>query len=191
MRPRIFAGSWLALIIFMAICLGASSSPEAEGAGGNRWYTAAVEEGETQGYRWSIRVKGPKGEPLRRLCVLAGFIAPPKPDVPYAEGDNSQVCGEVVMPTDSVLMSATLGSSGTTFLVAVYRPLVRKVSFLLSTGQRRVFRPHLPHVPNRAARGIPRFRFVVATFDRGACVRRVTTFDGRGDVVSREGEPCA
>lgn len=159
--------------------------------GGGRWHQVVLEEGETSGFSWSGGARLPAHRRLDKICVAAGFTAPVPPDQPYRESSSLAVCGSLAKAKDSVSLSATLGSSGTTFLAVVYRPAVRKVVFLLNNGQRRVFRPRIPQIPDRAAMGIPVFRYLVATFDGGACVRRTNTFNASGDVVSKEGEPCS
>ena len=168
-----------------------SEKASASAAGGQRWYEALLEEGETQGFKWGIGAKVPMNKALGEICVLAGFLAPPQPGVPYGEGDSSTVCGNLTKPTESVSTSATLGSTGTTLVATLYRPAVRKVSILLSNGKRKVLRPLAPGIPNRAAMGIPAFRYLVASVDGGACVRQVTTFNGKGKVLAIEGEPCS
>ncbi|HEX6152875.1 MAG TPA: hypothetical protein VFZ19_05050, partial [Solirubrobacterales bacterium] len=51
---------------------------------------------------------------------------------------------------------------------------------------RKVYLPRIPQVPNRTERGIPVFRFIADTFEGEPCVRRLTTFDSRGEVISHE-----
>ena len=178
----------------MVLALGVFGAPSTSGAGEaghGKWYKVTLEEGETHGFSWVVGAKGRTHEPLKEICVLAGIIAPPEPNVPYGEGSNVSVCGSAMKPAESVSANATLGSTGTSFLTTIYRPVVRKVVFLLSTGKRKVFRPKEPRLPNREEVGIPAFRYLVASFDGGACVRGVTTFDVKGQVIAREGEPCS
>jgi hypothetical protein len=181
-------------LAMMVLGFGVFSAPSTSGSskvGGDHWYKVTLEEGETQGFSWVVGAKGRTHEPLREICALAAIIAPPEPNVPYGEGSNVSVCGSAMKPAESVSANAKLGSTGTSLLTTIYRPVVRKVVFLLSTGKRKVFRPKKPRLANREERGIPAFRYLVASFDGGACVRSVTTFDGRGRVISKEGEPCA
>jgi hypothetical protein len=170
---------------------GGPSMSEAGDVGGSQWYKVTLEEGETQGFKWTVGAKGRAHVPLKEICVLTAFIAPPEPGVPYGEGDEGSVCGSAKKPTDSTSSGATLGSTGTSLLAVIYRPVVRKVTFLLSTGKRKVFRTQEPRLLDREKRGIPAFRYLVASFDGGACVRGITTFDGKGQVISKEGEPCS
>ncbi|HEX6665542.1 MAG TPA: hypothetical protein VF081_02990 [Solirubrobacterales bacterium] len=181
----------LAALVSHAGAKGLSHAAEASGASGDRWYHAALEHGETQGFRWGVGAKLPKHEPLDEICLLAVYLVPPEPDVPYVEESDLTVCGNLKRPTESVSLGIMLGASGAQFQAALYSPIVRKVVFLLSTGERRVFRPQAPRIPNRKAMGIPSFGYVIAPIDRGACVRAVTTFDRKGDRVSQVGESCS
>lgn len=182
---------WVAAMMVACGVFGVPNVSEAGDVGDGHWYTVTLEEGETQGFSWAVGAKGRAHKPLKEICVLTAFIAPPEPNVPYGEGDETSACGSVKKPTDSASVSATLGSTDTSFLAAIYRPVVRKVAFLLSTGKRKVFRPKKPRLPNRKKMGIPAFRYLVASFDEGACVRSVTTFDGKSQVISKEREPCS
>lgn len=184
-------GRLLVLAALILVCLGMQGSAEVSGADAHQWYTATLVEGEAQGFRWAIGARGPRDNSLDRICALAGVLAPPAPGVPYAEGDNVTVCGGMARATDSVSVSATFGSTGSSLRATLYRPNVRKVVFLLSTGKRQILRPQTPNIPDRVATGIPAFRYLATVVEGGACIRRVTTFNAKGDVLSREGEPCS
>jgi hypothetical protein len=187
MLPTRTAKRFTALLAVVALATLVSHA----GASGDRWYQAALDHGETQGYRWGVSAKLPKHKPLDEICLMVAYLVPPDPDIPYVEEDDTAICGSLKRPTESVSLGVTLGSSGAQFQAALYSPIVRKVVFLLSTGERRVFRPRAPRIPNRKAMGIPSFGYVIAPIDGGACVRAVTTFDRRGDRVSQGGESCS
>lgn len=181
---------WLLLAAAAVACLGMLSSSIAVGADGGRWQTAALEEGKAEGFSWAVAAKGPNNS-LDRICALAGVLAPPAPNSPYAEGDNLTVCGSLAKATDSVSLSAVFGSSGSSLQFILYRPSVRKVMLLLSTGKRKVFQSQAPEIPNRGSEGIPAFRYLATIVEGGACIRGITTFDKKGRVLSKEGEPCS
>lgn len=182
---------WVLFLLMAVMALWVSSVPSAAAPSGERWYRASLDEGETQGFRWAVGANVPKHEPLNRICVLAGFLAPRDPDVPYAEGDNVSVCGSLTIPASSVTTTAALGQSGSRLVATLYRPVVRKVALLLGTGERKVVEPVAPRIPNRGRNGIPSFRYSVIVLNGGACIRQSTTFDRNGNVLGREGEPCA
>lgn len=181
---------WTATLAAVGL-LGALSANAMGGSSSGRWYRAALEQGETREFRWAVGVKGPKHEPLREICGQVGMIEPPQDDSPYVEGRDATDCGSLVRATASVAPSVAFGSgpSRLTVLATLYRPIVRKVTFTLSTGERRVYRPRVPEIPNRLKRGIPLFRYLVASFDGETCIRRITTFDGNGRVVWNEARP--
>jgi hypothetical protein len=182
----------MSIVAVLIAVLSYLALTEAASANGAKWYQVQLEQGESQGYRWGVGAKVPKGQPLKDICSQAVVIEPPKPDVPYVDSNDLTDCGKLLKPADSVVSSATISSEGSpsTFFVALYRPVVRKVSFLLSTGERKVFWPGVPQVPNRVAMGVPLFRYIVAWF-QGACVRSTKTFDVSGKVIAQAGEPCA
>lgn len=183
---------WVAILIAIAGAL-ALSLLVSPGAAGSKvsWFHAMLKRGETKGYHWAVGVKGRKHEPLSEICAQISMVEPPRDDAPYVEGRDATDCGRLRQPSDSVSSTDSFGSgvSRVAVLEVVYRPIVRKVTFILATGERRVFRPHPPDVPNRAARGIPIFRYLVAPLEGETCIRRVATFDGRGRVVSNEARP--
>lgn len=168
---------------------GAPLSADADTSKKARWYSVSLAHGETSGgYRWGVGAKGPKHEPLKEICAMAGMIEPPEPDKPYVEGTDGALCGEIRSPKESMMETAGFGTgeSSVTAFVAIYRPAVRKVTFVFDSGERRVYLPQVPQLPNRDERGIPVFRFIADTFEGEPCARRVTTFDGRGGVISHE-----
>jgi hypothetical protein len=187
------SGKWVATLVAIAgaLALGVLVSQAAAGAGKVRWFQATLEQGETNGYRWAVGVKGPKDQSLGSVCAQLSMVEPPQNDVPYVEGGSSTVCGRLKRPNDSVsgTESLGLGESRVTVLEVVYRPVVRKVTLVLATDAREVFYPRIPEIPHRAARGIPIFRYFVAPFEGETCIRRIATFDGDGSVVSNEVRP--
>ncbi len=184
---------WAAVVIAVGFHSGLLST-KADGSGAGTWYRAALEQGETRGYHWSVGVKGPKHEPLREICAQVSMIEPPQSDSPYVEETNSTDCGSLLRATDLVGGSAAFGSgpSKLTVVANLYRPIVHKVTFILEQGERKVFFPRTPKIPNRLRRGIPLFRYFAASFDGENCIRRVTTFNKRGKVVGNDvSPPCS
>lgn len=186
-------GKWAVMLVAIAgaLTLSVLVSQAAAGTSKDRWFQAALEQGEINGYHWAVGVKGPKDEPLSHICAQLSMVEPPQEDAPYVEGGSSTECGRLKRPVDAVSGTESFGSeaSRVTVLEMVYRPIVRKVTFILATGERWVYRPDVPEIPNRAERGIPIFRYIVVPFEGEVCVRCVTTFDGKGRVLSNEGSP--
>ena len=182
---------WVVAVATTLGLLGALSANVVEGSSSGRWYQAALDQGETRSYHWTAGVKGPKYEPLKEICAQVGMVEPLKDDSIYAEGREATDCGSLLSARDSVAPSVAFGSGASklTVLATLYRPKVRKVTFVLSTGERRVYIPRMPKIPNQRMRGIPVFRYMVASLDGETCIRRVTTLDGKGGIVSNEGRP--
>lgn len=185
--------TWAAMLTALtAVVMLISVSPhDAAGANKARWYQVGLEMGETDGYRWAVGAKGPKHEPLDEICALASLTEPPQADKPFVEGMDAAVCGSLATPGDSMAASPAFGSGNSrlVLLAVLYRPAVREVAFLLDTGERRVLWPRMVKVPNRRARGVPRFRYLVTHFKGEACIRKITLFDGSGRVIYREARP--
>lgn len=184
-----------AMLATLLIALGVMALAGYEGAsaGGDRWYKVTLEAGEVDGYQWAFGAKGPKGVPLGRICALTYMVEPAEPDAPYVEGSESVNCGALRSPLESVSGSSAFGSgeSRVAIFTGLYRLAVRKVVFVLSRGERRVFLPRIAKVADRRARGIPRFRYFVAPFTGKTCIRRVTLLDGEGAVINSERRsPC-
>jgi hypothetical protein len=189
MRRGIFIGlAGLAFLIF-ASSIEAPLSAGANGAKKVRWYRVLLESGETSsGYRWTVGAKGPKHEPLREICSMTGMTEPPQPDKPYIESHEGELCGLLLLPEESMTISASFGfgESRVTVFASIYRPIVRKVTIVLDSGERRIYLPKVPQIPNRAERGIPVFRYIADVFEGEFCARRTTTFDGQGDVIHND-----
>lgn len=191
-RKKEFRGRWAGLVAPVACLVVSLLLPPGSGAMGKvRWFQVGLGQGEISGYRWAVGIKGPKHRPLGRVCAELSLAEPAKDDAPDFEGGSSTLCGRLEQPSDSVTGVESLGSGNAqvTLLEALYRPIIRKVTFVLATGERRIFLPRVPKLSNRSARGIPAFRYFAATFEGQTCVRRVVTFDGRGRVVSNELSP--
>lgn len=170
------------------LALGLVAPQSVAGSSQGRWFQIGLANGETNGYVWSTGAKGPKHQPLKRVCAEISMVEPPKNGV--SEGRDSTDCGELKRASDSVVSTESLGpkKSGVTVVVAIYRPLVEKVTIVLASGKRTV----LPaQSPNRIGRGIPMLRYVVASFSADNCVDRIVAFDGQGRVVSSyANSPC-
>jgi hypothetical protein len=181
---------WTIFVVTMAMVVLAASE-NANGDGGTRWYQVGLATGEVEGYQWAVGAKGMKHEPLAEICALASLTEPPNDGVDFVEGTDATICGKLMTPMESVVASPAFGSgeSRLVILAAIYRPIVRRVTFFLNTGGRRVFQTRLAKVPNRRAKGIPRFRYLVAPFKGETCVRKISTFDGNGNLVHDELRP--
>jgi hypothetical protein len=159
----------------------------------DQWYHVHLAHGETKdGFKWNAAAKGPLGQPLRRICVLASVTEPAHEDLPI-EAEDATDCAPLTDRKDSVSTELPLGTSedAAQVLVTVYRPVIRKVVFTFSDKHRRVYHPEIPHGRRETRHGVPAFRFIATTLKKGECVRRVTTYDGHNDVVSSEpGESC-
>lgn len=181
----------LTLVALAVVLLAGQFTGAAAGVPRDQWYRVTLEQGETQGYRWAVGAKGPRGGPLKDSCLTVGVLEPPQPDADYVEGHDFAVCGGLIEPGDSISLGTPLGSgeSALTLFAALYRPVVRELTFLLDTGERRVLQPRLADIPDRQDRGIPRFRYVVADFEAGICIRKLTSRDGSGSVIRSEVSP--
>jgi hypothetical protein len=177
------------LVVFEVLLL--AGSHDASSASGGRWHPITLETDETDGYQWAVGAKVPQHKPLGEICAMISLVELPQPDAPYVEGRDSVSCGSLTTPSDSVSVSSSFGSgdSRRVVLAVLYRPIVRKVVFLLGEGERKVFRPSIARVPGRQVRGIPRFRYFAALFKGETCLRKVTVFNGNGQVIYRESEP--
>lgn len=192
-KGRKARAKWATMLVAIAsaVVLSVLVSPAAAGTGEVSWFHVEMERGEAKGYHWAVGAKGLKHQPLSKICTQISMVEPPRDDVPYFEGRDATDCGFLVRPSDSIASTDSLGSGMARVAVTevFYRPIVRKVTFILATGERRVFRRRIPRIPNRVARGIPIFRYLVAPFEGEVCIRRVVTFDGRARLVSSEGRP--
>lgn len=185
------------LLSVLVVSIGLTTallSSNASGSG-DRWYQVGLTKGETSGgYRWAVGAKGRKDEALKEICTSASMVEPLQDDLQIAEGEDATDCGSLRHPTDSVssTVSFETGTRRVSVLVIAYRPIIRKVTFVLATGERKVYRPLTPHIPERVDQGIPVFRYMAASFEGETCVRRIITFDGRGEVVGGGTKPpCA
>lgn len=161
------------------------------GANARTWYPITLETGETDGYQWAVGAKLPQHKPLGEICAMVSLLEPYEPDSPELEGRDSVMCGRLVKTTDSVTGNSSFGSGESRLIVftALFRPAVRKVAFRIDGMGTRVFRPRIARVPNRQSRGIPRFRYFAASFRGETCIRKVTLFNGSGDVIYSESRP--
>ncbi len=168
------------------LALGLVASQVAVGSSQSKWFQVGLATGETNGYRWSTGAKGPKHQPLSRICTEISMAEPPRDGV--SEGRDSTDCGELKVASDSVVSTESLGpkKSGATVVEAIYRPLIQKVTIVFTSDKRTVL---LTQSSNRIDRGIPMFRYVVASFSAGNCVDRIVAFDGKGRVVSSQANP--
>jgi len=186
---------WTRILLVMAssVALSVLVSQAVADTGKGHWFQTTLERGEARGYEWAAGVKVPTHRPLSRVCVLLAMAEQPKGGASYVEGVSSTECGRLSRSSDSVFATESFGPGRTrvTVLEVIYHPAVRRVVLTLNTGERMVFRPQTPRIPNRAKRGIPSFRYLVTSFDGGACIRRAMTFDGSGKVLARQEEPCS
>jgi hypothetical protein len=192
-RKEEIGAKWTAVLFALAGCLalGLLFSHGAAASGKVGWFQIKLEQGEVNGYHWVVGAKGPKHRPLSRICAELSMVEPPQEGAPYVEGRDATNCSRLRPPIHSVFGTEAFGSGPSRVAVfeGLYRPIVRKVTFVLATGERRVFLPRVPKIPNQSARGIPSFRYFAAPFEGETCVRRVATFDGAGKIVSNEARP--
>src|SRR3954466_523083 len=162
------------------LVLGLVASQAVAGGSQSRWFQIGLASGETDGYGWSTGAKGPKHQPLSRICTEISMTEPPRNGV--SEGRDATDCGELKMGSDSVITTESLGPkrSGATVIEAIYRPLIQKVTIVFTSGKRTVMPTQSS---NRTGRGIPIFRYVVASFSAINCVDRMFAFDGKGRAV--------
>lgn len=177
-----------AVVIFV---LAGALPSVAAGASRSDWYRVELEHGEANGYLWSVSAAGPRHQPLREICGQISSLEPPQGDPELTFGDHFSLCGDLFDATQSNDLAAGFGSgvSEITLLADLYRPAVRKVAFVTDTGERRVYFPAVPAIPDRTARGIPVFRYLVTSFVGEFCIRRVTTFDKLGNVIRNQRDP--
>lgn len=179
------------VVAAIGLLLWAGATDVLAGATKGRWYQVTLETGETEGFKWAVGAKGPGHQPLGMICALASLVEPPQEGQPFVEGDDAVGCGSLSTSMDSVAASPALGSgdSRLAILATLFRPVVRKVSFVLDTGEERVFRTRMGKIPNRSARGVPRFRYLAVPFKGPTCIRKVALFDGNDRAISREARP--
>jgi hypothetical protein len=185
---------WIFLLIAGVVgsgVLGLGAASVAAGGSRAHWYQTTLERGEINGYHWAVGAKGPKHKPLNEVCAEISMLEPAQEDALYVEGSDSTDCGRLDRPVDSISSTDSFGSGKerVSVLELIYRPIVRKVVFVLSTGERKAFLPRAPQIAHRSSRGIPVFRYAVFPFEGEVCVRRVTTVDGHEEVISSEARP--
>jgi hypothetical protein len=177
-------GGVVAALALLALSLVASEA--VADSSQSRWFQIGLATGETNGYGWSTGAKGPRHQPLSQICAEISMSEPPRNGV--YEGSDATDCGELKTASDSVISTESLGpkKSGATVVEAIYRPLIQKVTIVFTSGKRTA----LPtQSPTRTGKGIPVFRYAVASFSAGNCVNRIVAFDGKGKVVSSLASP--
>jgi hypothetical protein len=178
-------GAAAALVLLTLGVVGQAAAGDSQG----NWFQIGLATGETNGYRWSTGAKGPKHRPLNRICAEISMAGPPRNNG-VSEGQDAADCGELRMASDSVISIESLGprKTGTTVAAAIFRPLVQKVTIVFANGTRTI---SPTQSPDSVGRGIPSFRYVVASFKAGKCMDRIAAFDRNGKVVSnRVIPPC-
>jgi hypothetical protein len=191
-RLNIYRTAWaiaMALAAGVLLLLGFNSQAQAKRTAS---FQVALAQGEIKGYSWALGVKGAKSQKMSEICALSSMIEPPRPDGVPVDGRDATDCGSLSRPEDRVSTSAAFAADSGRIAVfgALFRPIVRKVTFILETGERKVYRTQPPGIQNRLARHIPNFRFVVFTVEGELCVRRLITFDAMGQAVSSERRPA-
>lgn len=190
LKPRRSTLCWVTVVAMTSIIcvIGNPVVAEGEGKYSGRW-RAPLENGKTNGYLWGMRASGVKHQASRPICETIVSVAPADPDVPFVETDETTSCGTLQAPTDSTSIIVLLGESEsgrTALLATLYPPVVRKVTFILDTGEQKVHRTAVSKIRNRAAKGLPRFRHLATLFPEGTCIRRIITRDGQGSVIESE-----
>jgi hypothetical protein len=171
-------------LAFLALCWVAAQA--AAGSSQGRWFQIGLATGEINGYGWSTGAKGPKHQPLGRICTEISMAEPPRNGV--SEGRDATDCGELKMGSDSVITTESLGpkKSGATVVEAIYRPLIRKITIVFTSGKRSILATQSPKLKGNA---VPMFRYVAASFSSSSCVKRIIAFDGKGRAVSSQASP--
>lgn len=194
-RYKLQTPSWHSSFFFWTICgvaalcfLGAVITNDSLATDrGDTWSTVFLKRGKVQDYKWAISARLPKNKPLGPMCeTSARFL--PRPELEEVEVNESTLCGKLNTPSDSVSISTIFKSeeSETTLLATLYRPVVRKVVFVLSNGEQRSYPARVPQIPNHAARGIPMFRYLVGVFSEEECLRKTITYDAHNKVIKQE-----
>lgn len=167
--------------------------PSAMATGGSgQWFQVGTARGTIEGYGWSAGAKGIKGKQVGRVCSELSIVEPPREGAPYVEGQDATDCGELKSLSDSVEANVSYGSGASLVgaLQVLYRPGIKKVNIVLGSGRRMSLRPHIYRDSSTAAAGIPAFRYLVVPLEAGdLCVKRLTAFDGRGRIASKQNRP--
>ena len=174
--------------------LGGLSMSTDSHAGHLHWFSAKLSTGsDSVGYRWAVGAKGPAGAPLDRICVSVSLVEPPREELEVVEAEDATYCGRLMSASDNVnsSVSSLVRNPGLTVTAGVFRPRVRRVTFVFGTGERETYLPAIPDLHNRGPRGIPVFRYLVATWEGKPCIRRVVTFDAAGDVLANDRRSCS
>jgi hypothetical protein len=137
-----------ALAVLAGCLVLGSLSQAATATGETDWFQIKLEQGEVNGYHWAVGVKGPKHRPLSQICAELSMVEPPQEGAPYVEERDATDCSSFRQSIHSVFGTESFGSgpSRVTVLEALYRPIVRKVTFVLAGGERRVFLPRVPEI---------------------------------------------
>ena len=188
MRFR-FLALWVSAGLVVACVFGLSSETQANATPGSKWYRTPLAHGEEEGFLWGFSASGPTNRSLKKICSTIAEISPREPGVDYVESSETTGCGELLRATDSMSIKVLLGSTeaeAKTLLGTLYPPDVRRVTYVLSSGEERSYRAKGVKVANRVAKGIPYFRYVAALFDSGSCIKRTVTYNAKGRVIKKE-----
>lgn len=192
--PKINARSWRKTLAPWAVCvaaalsfLGGLTTNDSLATDRGSWSRVFLDKGKIQDYGWAVGARLPKDKALGQICETSTHFLP-RPEFDEVEVDESTLCGKLTKPGDSVSISTIFKSeeSDTTLLATLYRPVVRKIVFVLSNGEQRIYPARVPKIPNHAARGIPMFRYIVGVFNQEECLRKTITYNGQNKVIKEE-----
>jgi hypothetical protein len=172
----------------VVMSFGVPTASPALASAKSSWFSGQLDNGEIRGYRWAVGVKIEKRAPLHRACALTSMVEPPREDVPYVEAEDASDCGGLSSPSDFIASTVFFGSGSgrVAILGLIFRPVVRRATFVLDTGERLRLGTLAPRIKNQSVRGIPRFRYLSVPFEGDYCVHRVMLFDERDKLVSSE-----
>jgi len=199
-HPKLNARSWRKSYALWAVCfaaalsfLGALTTIDSFATDRGSWSRVFLKKGKIRDYGWAVGARLPKDKPLGQICETSAHFLP-RPEFDEVEVDESTLCGKLKKPGDSVSISTIFKSekSDTTLLATLYRPVVRKIVFVLSNGEQRSYPARVPKIPNHSARGIPMFRYIVGVFNEEECLRKTITYDAQNKVIKQEQSeaPC-
>lgn len=184
-RGRIRYGvSALAVLAAFLMMGGAASSAAV------KWSTIDLTYGAIDGYEWAAGVKVPQGS-LNRICAGLSMLEPPRKDGGDVEGTSALECSSLRDRTQAASASVSFGAGPSRVVVLewVYRPVVRRVRLEIAGKGVKVFSTQAADIPDRQARGIPSFRYLVLPRRGEVCIRRITSLDRTGAPIAEEDRP--
>jgi citrate lyase gamma subunit len=190
-----FVVSALAMLVALLI-VGGATSKAAVGRATNdaavKWSTIDLTHGVIDGYEWAAGVKVKRGS-LNRICAGLSMLEPPREDGGDVEGTSALECSSLRNKTQRASASVSFGAGASRVAVLewLYRPAVRHVRLEIADKGARSFSTQAADIPDRQARGLPAFRYLILPRRGEICIRRITTFDRTGaSIAEEELPPC-